>query len=201
MVNPGNPDGIKGGAWIMDADGRNGRWIGEGWYTRWSPLGGEICVYAHFTNPPSLAIYDLKTDQSRTIFGGDISVIFGGANWSRDGQRLATLIRRNGEQQLVTIAASGNLETLQVVYRETEENRVLVGPPVISPDGKEILFIRQELEHEDAGSRQWMNTYLYLVSSDGQGAPQLLEGAKLGKINRSMDWSPDGKRILFSSER
>ncbi len=201
MVNPGNPDGIKAGAWIMDADGRNARWIGEGWYTRWSPLGNEICVYAHFTNPPSLVIYDLKADKSRTILGGDTPVIFGGANWTRDGQRLVTLVRKNGEQQLVTIAASGDLETLRVVYRETDENRVLVGPPAISPDGKEIVFIRQELEHEDAGSRQWMNTYLYLVSADGQGQPRLLEGVKLGKINRSVDWSPDGQRILFSSER
>ena len=201
MVNPGNPDGIKEGTWIMDADGRNGRWIGEGWYPRWSPSGNELCVYAHFTNPPNLVIYNLKTEQRRSIFGADTQVIFGGASWTRDGERLVTLISRNGEQQLVTIAASGKPETLQVVYRETEQNRVLVGPPTVSPDGQEIVFIRQELEHEDAGSRQWMNTYLYVISADGQGKPQLLEGAKLGKINRSVDWSPDGLRILFSSER
>lgn len=201
FVNPGNPDGIKAGAWIMDADGRNPKWIGEGWYTRWSPLGEEICVYAHFTNPPSLQIYNLKTDSSRIVLGGDISVVFGGANWTRDGQRLVTLIRRNGEQQLITVNASGSLDTLDVIYREADPNRELVGPPVMSPDGKEIVFIIQDMSQEDSRSRMWMNSYLYLVNTDGKSEPRLLEKNQLGKINRSMDWSPDGSRIVFSSER
>lgn len=201
FVNPNNPDGVKPGVWIMDADGKNPKWIGEGWYTRWSPNGREICVYAHFTNPASLMIYDLATGKSRTVLGGDAPVIFGGASWTRDGERLVTLVQRNGEQQLVTIAASGNLDTLQVIYREKDANRSLVGPPTMSPDGKQILFGIQEMEHEDSRSRLWMNTYLHVVPTDGKSEPTLLEGDRLGKINRSMDWSPDGKRIIFSSER
>ena len=41
----------------------------------------------------------------------------------------------------------------------------------------------------------------YMVAADGNSEPKLLEGTKIGTINRSMEWSPDGSKIIFSSER
>ena len=201
MVNPGNPDNVSPGAWIMNADGTNKRKFGQGWYTRWSPDGKEICVLNPESNPYSLLLYHTETGERRQILGGDIEVIFGGANWSRDGQRLVTLIRRDGEQQLITINATGDRDSIQVVYRERSSNRALVGPPVLSPDGKEILFSIQDNVRGGRADHSWKNTYIYLISADGNSEPRLLEGTKIGRINRSSDWSPDGSKIIFSSER
>ena len=201
MVNPGNPDSVPAGAWIMNADGTNKRRFGSGWYTRWSPDGKEICVLNPESNPNSLLVYHLETGKKRQILGDDIEVIFGGANWSKDGQRLITLVYRDGEQQLITINASGEKESIKVIYREQSSDRTLVGPPVLSPDGQEIVFSIQDNLRESRYDRSWKNTYLYLVAADGNSEPKLLEGTKIGTINRSMEWSPDGSKIIFSSER
>lgn len=201
MVNSNNPDGAQPGFWTMNADGSGRKRLGQGWYTRWSPNGKEICVHAYFTNPPSLHIYNVATGDVRSVLGGQFEVMFGGATWSPGGDRLITLIRRDGEQHLVTIDADGDPDSIRIIYRETNPNRNLVGPPAMSRDGRQIVFGIQDLDQPDSNSRLWMNTYLYLVAADRQSSPQLLEGKKIGKINRSMEWSPDSQRIIFNSER
>lgn len=201
FVNPRNPDGAQPGVWTMNADGSERKWWGEGWYSRWSPNGKEICVFAHDTAPASLRLFNVATGEARSVLGGDIEVKFGGATWSPDGSRLVTLINRQGEQQLVTIDSEGDPDSIKVIYRETDPGKSLFGPPVMSPDGKQIVFGIQDLNEPDSGQRLWMNSYLYLVASHGLTPPDLLEGKKIGKINRSMDWSPDSRRIIFSSER
>lgn len=202
MVNGGNPDGRAPGAWIMNADGTNFQFLGEGWYTRWSPDGKEICVFDASQQPSRLRIYNLETGAARYLLGEgeveDIEVIFGGANWSPDGTELVTLVKRENEQQLITVDADGDRDSIRILYREPRNDRFLVGPPVMSPDGKDVVFGIQDSERLD---HTWIHTYLYLISTDGNSEPRLLEGEKIGKINRSMEWSPDGKRILFSSER
>jgi WD40-like Beta Propeller Repeat len=44
-------------------------------------------------------------------------------------------------------------------------------------------------------------SYLYSLSADVPSAPILLEKQMVGHINRGMTFTPDGKRIVFSSER
>jgi Tol biopolymer transport system component len=39
------------------------------------------------------------------------------------------------------------------------------------------------------------------MPADGSAAPKLLEGKKLGNINRGPAFLPDGSKLLFSSER
>lgn len=201
MVNPGNPDSVEPGVWIMNADGTNKRRIGQGWYTRWSPDGQEICVQNVETNPHSLRLYSPENGTQREILGGDIGVMFGGANWSADGQKLITLVQRDGEQQLITIDASGDADSISVIYRESTGDRTLVGPPVLSPDGSEILFAIQEHSNPQQHTSRWSNTFIYVISADGTSDPRLLEGQRIGRINRSFDWHPDGSKIIFSSER
>lgn len=207
MINPGNPDGVDGGAWIINADGTERLRLGDGWFTRWSPSGRHICVYAYFTQPPSLKLYNLETGNERFLLGKedgqeeDISVIFGGANWSPDGEKLITLVERGGEQQLITVDMTGFRDSIRVIYREPIGDRKLVGPPVMSPDGTEIAFSIQESDPNAGNATQWSNSWPYLVKTDGKSEPRLLEGKKIGHINRGMDWSRDGKRLVFSSER
>ena len=50
MINDENPLSVRGGVWLMDADGGNRRWLAQGWYPRWSPDGKRLCCHAWLPN-------------------------------------------------------------------------------------------------------------------------------------------------------
>ena len=124
----------------MNADGSNRKWLCKGWYPRWSPNGKEICYHAYFESRPQLGFYNVETGVNRTILGDDISVEFGGATWSPYGKRVALIGVVDGRQQLLTINADGNRDSMKVLYREHDANRRLVGPPVGPPTASRLCW-------------------------------------------------------------
>ncbi len=71
---------------------------------------------------------------------------------------------------------------------------ILVGEPQVSPNGQEIVFVRQEACVEDNKSY----TTLWLVNTDGSNLRPLTHGKH---NDRSPRWSPDGQRIAFITGR
>lgn len=70
-----------------------------------------------------------------------------------------------------------------------------VGAPVVSPDGRWIVFslVEPAYDEKDQVSDLW------LVSSDGSSAPRRLTSTKAGESGAA--WSADSKRIAFSARR
>jgi dipeptidyl aminopeptidase/acylaminoacyl peptidase len=71
-----------------------------------------------------------------------------------------------------------------------------VSDPQVSPDGKWVVYVvgTPDLEANKIPSSLW------LAASDGKGEPRQLTNAP-GKKDRHPRWSPDGKSILFESNR
>jgi Tol biopolymer transport system component len=65
--------------------------------------------------------------------------------------------------------------------------------PVFSPDGKWILFMKDE----DDGNK-YTSSDIYIKSSDGSREFQLTNTEN--QIEMYPDWAPDGKRIVFHSD-
>jgi Tol biopolymer transport system component len=200
MLNPSNPAGARAGIWLMDADGTNRRWITDGFYPRWSPNGKRLCVHAWLTDgTPSLFLIDAATLQVRPILtaAGWTLQEYGGT-WSDDSQRIVFVGRKDGKDHLATIDVNGGDKSLRILYTNSQSGQELFGPPAWSPDGRQIVF---GVQPTPAGPRRWWNSRLYTIDADGSSAAVLLEGSKQGNINRGMNWSPDSKKIVFSSER
>ena len=68
--------------------------------------------------------------------------------------------------------------------------------PSWSPDGKRIAFVSDRDGHVDAND--WLTAEIYVMDADG-GNPQNLTNNP--SDDRDPSWSPDGKRIVFSSDR
>jgi len=71
-----------------------------------------------------------------------------------------------------------------------------VAAPQIAPDGKAVVYQLTTVSLEENNS----TTAIYLAATDGKTPPKPLTDPK-GKKDTSPRWSPDGKSILFESNR
>jgi Tol biopolymer transport system component len=195
MINDSNPIGAQGGLWIMDADGTNRRWVAQAWFPRWSSDGKTILCHGLFDQGPSLALVDVATGSMRNLLTSNGWTLqqYGG-NWSPDGKQVVFIGSFGGKDRLATIDASGDDKSIRILYTNDEASHSLGGPP----DGKQIVFCIQE---SPSGPRRWWKTYLYSLALDSVDPPALVEKKRVGSINRNMAFSPDGSKLLFSSER
>jgi Tol biopolymer transport system component len=199
MLNSGNPLNARGGVWVMNADGTGRRWIGEGFYPRWSPDGKRLCCHAWLADgTDNLFVIDGAGEERALLQSGGWRLRNYGGTWSPDGQRIVFVGSQGGKDHLATVNASGADDSIRILYTDEESGRELFGPPAWSPDGRQIIF---GIQQTTSGPRQWWKSYLYSIAADVRSGPVLLEGRQVGSINRGMNWSPDSKRVIFSSER
>ena len=201
LTYEGNPIGAKEGIWIMDADGTNRRWLVSGLVPRWSPDGKYlICHDYSNASRDDILLVDVENGASRPLLkskGWHLKNY--GAEWSLDGRKLVFAGEFAGNDHIATIGLRDD-DQVEILYTNIDKTVELLGPPVYSPDGRQIVFIEQEAGKPNA-PRLWWHSYLYSMPADGSAAPTSLEGKKLGNINRGPAFLPDGSKLLFSSER
>jgi Tol biopolymer transport system component len=201
MLNPGNPGGETGGLWVMRADGSNRRRIGNAWWPRWSPDGTILSCHGWDSDGrPSLMLFDPVTGDSRTLFkSSGWQLVEYGSSWSPDGQRIAFVGEFEGKTHVATISVDGSPSSIRILYTNENPSQSLFGPPSWSRDGRQLLFSIQDAG--SSGVSRWSGSNLYSMAPDVPCAPTLLEGRRVGNINRGVTWSPDSSKIIFSSER
>ena len=121
---------------------------------------------------------------SAPLFDEPFEYLFAGFNWSPDGQRLALCARpkAGAPRQLLLVSAQGARQGLDVRF-ESEQG----GSVSFSPDGKQLVF--------DNGYK------LFILEVAGKKPPQRIPGQQAKHKNKEPHWSPDGKWIVFSSDR
>jgi len=173
-------DGVRG-VYVANADGQNVKRVsgdGFGAVPSWSPDGRRLAfVRADAADPQvwNLWTLDLSSGDLRQITTHDHGQPWGGS-WFPDGRRIAY----GHEQQLVILdLQTGNERTFA-----TPRKGHLVRTPVVSPDGRRIVF----QVHGDG-------TWLFDVAN--------------GSMRRVLDdptaqdysWAPDGRRLAYHSQR
>ena len=116
-----------------------------------------------------------------------------GAAWSPDGRRIAFVSRRTGQAEIHVIGADGR--NARRVTRRTARWQEAYSP-AWSPDGRLLAFSSTR-----AG---FFNPEIYVIRPDGSGLRRLTftkgSDGVLGDDGMP-DWSSDGTRIAFTSNR
>jgi Tol biopolymer transport system component len=154
---------------------------GKGIWTR----DGKI---AYATQTGQIAIYIANEDGSQPTRLTQLKDLSISPRWSPDGKTIAFAASYGAQAKRTAIST--------VSVTGGDEKFLAVGAfPAWSPDGLEIAF-SNELRH--AGETSPHRAIISVIPAKG-GEPRELMNYS-GEVN-GLDWSPDGRRIVFSYDR
>ena len=147
----------------------------------WSPQSNKI---AYRLNGNELHIYDIVGANTQMFYKSPEYTLCP-TDWSRDGKKiLCFFVAEDFFMRIGTIAADGQVKVLA-----SGNQSEFVSEPKFSPDGNYVAFSRKD----EKG-----NSDIYLLTSDGSQQEILVSHP--GRDECPV-WSPDGKYLVFLSDR
>ena len=164
----------------------NGVAIARGFQAVWSPSGKQIA----FTRYGQVFVVDADGRSERRLTKREPGVHWPASfpAWSRDGKRVAF----TGTRDLFTVTVADRTLTPLTRSRQSWFGNFTAA---YSPDGRTIAFSR---------STDAFNNDIFLMSADGENLRRLTRTqATDGKLGEETmpTWSPDGRTIVFVSNR
>jgi Tol biopolymer transport system component len=174
------------GTWGADASfplhstpSPDGRRVAYGWWVDVRPTK-EV-------TQSELRLMDIDGGEPRVLFADPEVVDVEPSGWSPDGEDILTMLtRRDHTTQIALISATDG--TVRIL--KTLDSRG-PGKMSFSPDGKYIVY--DFPPREDAPQRD-----IYVLEADGNAENALIQHSAHDVV---MGWAPDGKHILFASDR
>ena len=147
----------------------------------WSPRSDKI---AYRLNDNEIHIYDINGAKSQLFYKSPEYKLYP-TDWSRDGKKIVCFFEaKDRTLRIGTIMADGQVRVL-ASGNQTE----FVSEPKFSPEGNYIAFSRKD----EKG-----NSDIFILASDGSITESV---ASHPGRDECPVWSPDGKYLLFLSDR
>ena len=155
-------------------------------FSRWSPVGKQIAYDWYNNDFVELRIIELDGSKPQILYRNEEVEWVRTYDWSSDGRQiLACFSRKDGQDQIVLVSiADGSVRVLKTFDR-------LPWNMCFSPDGRYIVY--DFPQKEDSPDRD-----ISLLSIDGSREIPLVKHPADDYV---LGWAPDGKQILFASDR
>jgi TolB protein len=182
---------------VRDADGTVRRVTNTRWYEgapSWSPDRTKIVFVSAKSGDADIYVMNADGTGRRRLAGSRKGPQDQYPAWSPDGRLIAFASNRSGEEDIFVMRADGT------GLRQLTKNAAWIEDqqPRFSPDGRFIVFSSNRVA--------FSNPELYRMRvSDGRGLVRLTRWGSGGDLSPGDDlmgdYSPDGKRIAFVSDR
>jgi len=214
--------------YICDFDGKNAERLTSfsniTLLPKWSPTGDRIVFTSYTDEKPMLYLMDIASGKNRIISGKD-GLNVAGASWEPKGRELALTLRKSGNSDIFTIDTEGK------VLEQLTTHWAIDTSPAFSPDGTRMVFVSNRsgnpqlyVKDLETGNEEritfdlkyctspvWSQTGriafsvmedgdidIYSINPDGSNLKKLTDSSG---NNEDPCWSPDGRYIVFSSNR
>ncbi len=183
-----NNIGPPAGVWLMLADGSQRESLGAYGRPRWSPDGRQMMMTS-FSSPCNVTIMDADSEKSGRLRIADDQV-FSVPTWAAE----KTLVAVTGDNDTLalidtTVPAEGRVK--EVLWKKGKALDVTPEYPSYSPVTGVYVFVGTGPE----------GMALYSVRRGQKEPPRRLEPQGYDKMLRDPTFSPDGRYLIFTSDR
>lgn len=184
LNNIGPPSGV----WLMQADGSGRKSLGSYGRPRWSPDGHQMMMTS-FSSPCNVTIMDADPEKSGRLRIPD-SKIYSVPTWAGD-RTLVAVVGNEDTIALIDTTRPAEGKVKEVLWKRGKDLDVIPTYPSYCPTTREYVFVGQ-------GPR---GMALHAFRHGQTEPPRRLEPKGYDKMLRDPTFSPDGKYVVFTSDR